>query len=865
MRRTASHRVWLGAAVALVFGLTLSWGLMRFGAAETATLYRLFLLLLIPTLLALLIPPWRATMDLRLMAVGLLGVVLLGLVAVQPTLESLGALHLAVGWIALWLGLWLSLRSSNQRQFLIVVLVLLGALEAFYGLIQSVGGIDYIGDYFRNRGRIATGTLINRNHFAALLNLLLPLALGLLFAARARKRERPATRSESLAKTWIVLLGCSVMGVAVLLSQSRGGTLSLLMTLLFMALLLSMSRRKVSRRGLSGVAAVVLLFLVVGMGAAFGLEALLERFGQLDENLSRVEVYDDTLKMIGDSPLTGVGPGMYRWAFRSYQRTQADRLYDHAHNDYLETAAEWGMPLAALAWSFVLWRFFRSSVLSLSAHDPRQQGLALGAAGALFSILIHSLVDFSLQIPAILMVFACVVALSWSLEAASSRRAAFGPTASVALRVLLIAALLFAGWAVLQRSRAIRAAQPERGVAGLERAVEIDPEAPEHHFLLGMAYRDLPGTGDPISAWTQLRTAVRRNPYAWRYWLELSRMQELMDDANGAEGSLRIAVRLNPSSGVYRWRLANLLLRQGSVDEAVAEVAEAVRLEPQLAEPAFALFLKSGVAEGVIQEMLPADRSALLRLLRTMIALSKQRASVPVMASAKGTDLMAHVWGRLSTEPEPITVDEGRPYIEFLFSSGEYQKSLQAWTELSGVNGLADVDFEQGKNRVWNGAFELELMGSPFGWRIGRNDAFAVSRPPDGGISGTAALEIEFLGAENLDFAEVSQELILQPGETFRLTQKLRSEDLSTDQGVFVEVLARDPSGLLARTEPVLGTRDWAAAEVEFTVPEGSGRVMIRLRRRQSQQIDNRIRGKVWLDSVKIEPVHRSEDLRAGQ
>lgn len=865
MRRTASHRVGLGVAVALLSGLALSWGLLRFGAAETATLYRLFLWLLMPTLLALLNPPWRSAMDLRLLAVSLLGVVLLGLVGIQPTLESLGVLHLAVGWIALWLGLWLSLRSSNQRLFLVVVLVLLGALEAFYGLVQSVGGFDYIGDYFRNRGRIATGTLINRNHFAALLNLLLPLALGLLFAARARKRQRPATRSESLAKTWIVLLGCSVIGVAVLLSQSRGGTLSLLMTLLFMALLLSMSRRKVSRRGLSGVAAVVLLFLVVGMGAAFGLEALLERFGQLDENLSRVEVYDDTLRMIGDAPLTGVGPGMYRWAFRSYQRTQADRLYDHAHNDYLETAAEWGIPLAVLAWGFVLWRFFRSSVLSLSAHDPHQQGLALGTAGALFSILIHSLVDFSLQVPAILMVFASVVALSWSLEAASSRRTAIRPTASVALRIVLIAVILFAGWRVLQRSRATQATQPERGVAGLERAVEIDPEAPEHHFLLGMAYRDLPGTGDPTSAWAQLRSAVRRNPYAWRYWLELSRMQELMGDAEGAAGSLRIAVRLNPSSGAYRWRLANLLLRQESADEAVAEVAEAVRLEPQLAEPAVALLLKSGVDEGVIRELLPADRSALLRILRMMVSLLKQQASVPVIASTQGADLLAAVWDRLRADPDPITVDEGRTHVAYLFGAGEYQEALQAWIDLARSNELADVDFEVGKNRVWNGAFELEVMGSPFGWRIGRQESFAASRSPDAGVNGTAALEIEFLGTENLDFAEVSQELILQPGETFRLTLKMRTEGLSTDQGVFVEVLARDPGGLLAMTDPMLGTGDWAVAEVEFTVPEGSGRAMIRLRRRQSQQIDNRIRGKAWLDSVKIEQVYRPEELEARQ
>jgi hypothetical protein len=84
----------------------------------------------------------------------------------------------------------------------------------------------------------------------------------------------------------------------------------------------------------------------------------------------------------------------------------------------------------------------------------------------------------------------------------------------------------------------------------------------------------------------------------------------------------------------------------------------------------------------------------------------------------------------------------------------------------------------------------------------------------------------------------------------------MRTEDLSTDQGVFVEVLAREPKGLLVRTEPVLGSSDWTVAEAEFEVPEGSGQAMIRLRRRESQQIDNRLRGKVWLDSVRIEQVN---------
>ena len=172
----------MGAAVSLTLGLALTWALLQFGAAETSNLYRLFLFLLIPSFVALGAPPWRGRVDMRFLVAVLLGLYLLGSVALRPTLEARGYLHLTVGWIALWLGLWLAVRSSRQRRFLVVLLVLLGALEAFYGLVQSVGGYDFIGGYFRNQGRLATGTLINRNHFAALLNMLLPLALGLLFA-----------------------------------------------------------------------------------------------------------------------------------------------------------------------------------------------------------------------------------------------------------------------------------------------------------------------------------------------------------------------------------------------------------------------------------------------------------------------------------------------------------------------------------------------------------------------------------------------------------------------------------------------------------------------------------------------------------
>ena len=138
-------------------------------------------------------------------------------------------------------------------------------------------------------------------------------------------------------------------------------------------------------------------------------------------NLARLGVYQDTLALVADHPVVGVGPGMYVWRFRPYQTVDGDRLYDHAHNDYLETAAEWGIVAAVAVWGFVFWRFLQANRVFLTSRSTGRQGLALGCAAGIFSVLVHSLVDFSLQLPAILMIFCTVVGLAWSLDLVDSR------------------------------------------------------------------------------------------------------------------------------------------------------------------------------------------------------------------------------------------------------------------------------------------------------------------------------------------------------------------------------------------------------------------------------------------------------------
>ena len=406
----------LRLVAAITYGAALIWAIWRHGATETWELYRLFLLAAIGALVTL----WSFPIDsLRkqksLLLLLLVGSFLFAQISLQPTLEGRGFVLAALGWIALFLSFAIASQGGKGGRYLLFFLIFVGGFEAIYGLVQALGEPTSAGGSYRLHG--ARGTFINRNHFAGMLNMILPLALGALFINFYRPQAHRGTRSETYAWTWVMLLSCSFMGLAILLSLSRGGVLTLAATLAFMASIVALRRRAMRTEGLSGVAIWLLPLTILGLGLAAGLDALSERFAFSKEGWQgRTALYRDSQQLIRDNLAFGVGPGMYRWRFRPYQTINPEKRFDHAHNDYLETAADWGAPAAALIWGFILWRFYRAFRTLFESRSISHQGLALGCLGALFSILLHSLVDFNLQIPTNLMIFGMILGLAWSLE-----------------------------------------------------------------------------------------------------------------------------------------------------------------------------------------------------------------------------------------------------------------------------------------------------------------------------------------------------------------------------------------------------------------------------------------------------------------
>ncbi len=320
---------------------------------------------------------------------------------------------LAVGLIAAaWA--WAAVRNNDDARTLrfFHVLLLIGLLEALLGLVQFFISPGWIFGY-RNPFYQSSGTLINRNHFAGLLEMLIPVSLGLAYTA--------VRRYSDLARPYLYVLAGAFMGLALLFSVSRMGIFSFLATVFFLAIVLQLRK---SQRRVAAALGLGMTGLVVAGALWIGIDVIVQRYSELlgeDAILreGRVLVFADVARMIIANP-RGVGSGNFQDTFRSYQTFHPDMVFDHAHNDYLETAAEWGLPLAAAFWSFLFFVVIRGIRLFVSVDSPEQRGILLACTGAIFSILVHSLTDFNLQIPSNAMLFFTFVGISLAANSANS-------------------------------------------------------------------------------------------------------------------------------------------------------------------------------------------------------------------------------------------------------------------------------------------------------------------------------------------------------------------------------------------------------------------------------------------------------------
>lgn len=307
-------------------------------------------------------------------------------------------------------------RPGGRTWKPVAAILAVATIEGILGLLQFSGGNA-------NRSLRVSGTYVNPNHFAGLLEMAFP--LGIAWAAARWKRGR-LHRTFPVPVAWQIaaLLGASfVLILAIFASQSRMAIIAVLASLaVVLAALLS---RRADRReipaGEERTTLNVLRWLVPIALPVFALVALsplqaILRFAAPDQlsGSGRMEIWRETLRAIHAYPLTGCGLGAFERALYPFRMLAPDKTVDFAHNDYLQIIAELGWPGALLVGLLAAWTFWSVLRTVIRGSCGPSWELAVGIFGALVAIGVHSLTDFNLYIPANAIVLAWIAGLAVS-------------------------------------------------------------------------------------------------------------------------------------------------------------------------------------------------------------------------------------------------------------------------------------------------------------------------------------------------------------------------------------------------------------------------------------------------------------------
>jgi O-antigen ligase len=236
------------------------------------------------------------------------------------------------------------------------------------------------------------GPYVNHNHYAGLMEMLTPIPLVISCAGGVRGPRKV-----------LAALAAAVMASTIFLSGSRGGMAAFAAQMALLATFLITRRKKWKATFALGA------FLVIALGslAWLGGAELMERMASIHDATraelsggTRLTIDRDALKMFAQKPLLGWGLGVFPEVYPQFSSLSTNLQVGMAHNDYLQLLVEMG----ALGFATALWfllTLFRSALKKLKYSPPdRNTAVTLAAMLGVTGILVHSFVDFNLQIPA---------------------------------------------------------------------------------------------------------------------------------------------------------------------------------------------------------------------------------------------------------------------------------------------------------------------------------------------------------------------------------------------------------------------------------------------------------------------------------
>jgi O-antigen ligase len=349
---------------------------------------------------------------------------------------------LAFTYLSVFLVAVLSVRSASRLDTLAQVLVWSGVLQAVLGAVlfsvqaqYTVFFVDLLHDRMK-------GTFVYHNSMAGYLCMCLSVGVGLMLARLGDSpRMGPTWQAKLRAAIEFTLspkmrlrLLLIIMVIALVLTRSRMGNAAFFAAMLVVGLAGVVLARKTAPKTIALIVSLIIIdILIVGTGV--GLEKVVERIqdteltnaasGKAESVQARTEAARTAIALVKDYPLVGSGGGSFYNVFLSYRTPEYGYSYvDHTHNDFVEIASDYGLLGLGILGTLVALTLVKVLRVMAKRRSVLPWGIAFGVAMAIVGLLLHSTVDFNLQIPANAMTIVVILAMGWiaSVLPAKKRR-----------------------------------------------------------------------------------------------------------------------------------------------------------------------------------------------------------------------------------------------------------------------------------------------------------------------------------------------------------------------------------------------------------------------------------------------------------
>jgi O-antigen ligase len=482
-----------------------------------------------------------------------------------------------------------NLSRQESTQVITIAVLCLGALISIYALYQFLSKSPWVLwtlQYPGYRGR-GSGTYICPNHMAGLLEMILPLGLAYTLTGRFS-----ATTKVFIGYASLMIFA----GIAV--SVSRGAWLATAFGLLvFFGLILRQHGQR--------LAALVLVLLLVGGSVFFAkkLAVLQRRVGvssaEAKVDAVRLELWKPAWQMWQEHQPWGVGPAQFDQRFRIYRPDDIQMRPLYAHNDYLNTLADWGaVGMGLIGLTVVLlgvgvvqsWKYVQRSG-DISTKRSNRSAFVLGASAGLIAILAHSVVDFNMHIPANAVMAVTLMALITGHMRFATERFWFktGWFGKPLVTLVCLAGAFYLGRETWKRgteyawlSRARRSTTLVEKLTALKAAYAVEPQNFETTYEIGETLRlaSWEGVGNyreqAAEAITWFERGTRLNPFDPYNFMGWGMCLHWLDHPDQAGAYFQKALDLDPRNYYIQGHLGWHYFQLGDLDQAEAWFKKAV-------------------------------------------------------------------------------------------------------------------------------------------------------------------------------------------------------------------------------------------------------------------------------------------------